>query len=113
MIVRLTEEYEVSVEMYSEETGFAFQEHYYIDKGKIICDECVDYIEICVDDLDEEEIEEEIDNQRMTTEEFMSHVEDGYFRCGGFSDWNFPNMKKYCITPINVDANTLSNLLEV
>ena len=55
----------LDMEVYSEECGFGFQEHYLFIDGELVKDECVDY---------SEEYNEE-------TEEYESS--------GGFDDWDF------------------------
>lgn len=47
---QLSEELNLKIEIYSEETGVGFMEHYLIDNGEILIDDCVEYSE----DYDEE-----------------------------------------------------------
>ena len=47
------------MEVYSEESGCEFQEHYICDKGDILCDECVDWAEYYLDDYETKEEAEE------------------------------------------------------
>lgn len=39
-IVALSKELNLKIEIYSEETGMCFQEHYLIDKGKVLINDC-------------------------------------------------------------------------
>ena len=48
-----TEELDLKVEIFSEEPGEGFMEHYLIDKGKILIDDCVDYYEEYDEETDE------------------------------------------------------------
>lgn len=77
----------IVMEVYSEEPGCEFQEHFICDKGDILCDECVDYHEY---DISEYETKEEAEADLgidITDEEW----EDGndYINRGGFEDWIF------------------------
>lgn len=39
----LSELYNIEIEVYSEESGCQFQEHFYVDKGNIVIDDCEDW----------------------------------------------------------------------
>lgn len=103
----LTKEYGVSLEVYSQEPGFGFEEHYLISNGEIVINQCVDYHESFIDELDD--IEEEAKFHDMTRDEFMSHVEDGIFRYGGFEFWDFSNLDRY--RTMYIDKSGLDELL--
>lgn len=75
------------MEVYSEEGGCQFQEHYICDKGDIICDECVEWEEY---DIDEYETKKEAEDElgiRLTNEEWANKY-DRVTR-GGFPNWDF------------------------
>lgn len=77
------------MEVYSEEGGCEFQEHYICDKGEILCDECVDWSSYDVYDYEtKEEAEEELGIE-FTDEEWESQDEDGRITNGGFDSWDF------------------------
>ena len=77
----------LAIEVYSEECGMCFQEHYLFDDGKTIISECVDYNEYCICDYDsKEEAEEDLDIE-ITDEEWNSGEE--YIKRGGFEEWYF------------------------
>ena len=84
-LLQLTKELNLKIEIFSSEPGIGFQEHYFIDKGKLIVDEEADYNEFWFDEenLSKEEIEEEI-NRPITDEEFKDYLSEGYFSRGGF-----------------------------
>lgn len=74
------------VEVYSEECGCEFQEHYIIDHDELVCEECVDYYEYCLDDYEtKEEAESELDI-KIDDEEWEN---GGFISRGGFGEWNF------------------------
>lgn len=85
-LVEACEKWNLTVEVYSEECGCEFQEHYVIDKGETVCSECVDYYEYYLDDYEtKEEAEEELEIE-ITDEEWD---EGGYISRGGFEEWSF------------------------
>lgn len=59
------EQLELAMEVYSEEAGNGFQEHYLFDEGQLMIDEVVEY-----------------------TEEYNEETEE-YESSGGFEDWDF------------------------
>jgi hypothetical protein len=78
----------LDIEVYSEESGCCFQEHYVIIKGDFVCDECVDWSEIWVDDYEtKEEAESDLEIE-ITDEEWKIGYKEGYFTRGGF-EWDF------------------------
>lgn len=75
------------MEVYSEECGCEFQEHYICDKGDVICDECVEWSEY---DLEEYETKEEAEEElgiELTDEEWANR--DDRVTRGGFENWDF------------------------
>lgn len=76
----------LDMEVYSEESGCCFQEHYVCIEGDIICDECVEWYEYCIDDYEtKEEAEAELDIE-ITDEEWSS---EAFISRGGFENWDF------------------------
>lgn len=74
------------MEVYSEEGGIGFQEHFICDKGDVICEECVDWEEYDIYDYEtKEEAEEEL-NTKFTDEEWENQ-DDGRICRGGFGEW--------------------------
>ena len=59
------ERLDLDMEVYSEECGIGFQEHFLFVDGELLADECVDYTEVYNEETDEYEPE------------------------GGFDDWDF------------------------
>lgn len=79
----------VDIEVYSEESGMCFQEHYIISDGKLVRNECVDWCEYWIEDYEtKEEAEEEL-NIKITDEEWAEGQSEGYFTRGGFENWDF------------------------
>ena len=81
------EKWNIVMEVYSEESGNCFQEHIICDKGDVLCDECVEWHEYCIDEYETKEQAEEELGIEITDEEW----EEGndYVSRGGFEDWNF------------------------
>ena len=79
-------EWNLDMEVYSEEPGCEFQEHYICLKGDVVCDECVEYHEYDIYEYEtKEEAEEEL-GIKITDDEWDN--EDYIYR-GGFKNWNF------------------------
>ena len=80
----------LDIEVFSEESGCCFMEHYLIQNGKIKIDDCVDFYEYCTDDYETvEEMNDDLETD-ITQEEFDYANEncDGYVRRGGM-EWEF------------------------
>lgn len=76
------------MEVYSEEGGCQFQEHFLCDKGDVICEECVEWEEYDIGDYEsKEEAEEDLDVE-FTDEEWANH-DDYRITRGGFENWDF------------------------
>ena len=76
------------MEVYSEEGGCQFQEHFVCDKGEVLCEECVDWEEYDIYDYEsKEEAEEELGIE--FTDEEWANEEDGRITRGGFESWDF------------------------
>ena len=76
------------MEVYSEEGGCQFQEHFVCDNGDVICEECVDWEEYDVCEYETKEEAEEDLGEEFTDEEWENR-EDGRITRGGFENWNF------------------------
>ena len=80
-----SERLNLDIEVYSEECGCCFQEHYIIKQGEMVCDECVDWE--CYDIYDYETKEEaEEDLCVEFTDEEWENRDDRITR-GGFGEW--------------------------
>lgn len=76
----------LDIEVFSEECGMCFQEHYVIINGDVIINECVDWEEYCIDEYETKEEAEEDLGIEITDEEWEEHE---FISRGGFGDWNF------------------------
>lgn len=81
------EKWNLDMEVYSEECGCCFQEHYVFIDGNIICDDCIDYYEYCIGDYDTKEDAERELEIKITDEEWNSG--EDFISRGGFENWNF------------------------
>ena len=79
----------LDIEVYSEEGGMCFQEHYIIIKGEMVRDECVDWQEFWVEEFETKEKAEEELEMSITDEEWKFALEEGRFMRGGFLNWDF------------------------
>lgn len=85
-LIKESENLNLEIEVFSEEGGCCFQEHYRIRYGVLELDECEDWYEY---DLDEFEYKEEAEKElgiEITDEEWE---EGGYISRGGFGNWDF------------------------
>jgi hypothetical protein len=77
----------LSIEVFSEECGMCFQEHYVIINGDIVENECVDFYEYYLRDYDtKEEAEAELEIE-ITDEDWNGP--DDFISRGGFDSWDF------------------------
>ena len=82
-----SERLNLSIEIFSEECGMCFQEHYKVINGEIVEEECEDYYEYYLRDYKtKEEAEEELGIE-ITDEEWNGP--DDFISRGGFDDWDF------------------------
>lgn len=80
---------ELDIEIFSEETGCCFMEHYIVRKGDVEVDECVDYYEYYVEDYEtKEEAEEDLDI-KITDEEWDNREDNDYYINRGGIEWDF------------------------
>lgn len=77
----------LAIEVYSEECGMCFQEHYLFDNGEEIINECVDYNEYAIYEYTSKAEAEEDLGIEITDEEWNSGEE--YIKRGGFEEWDF------------------------
>ena len=78
----------IVMEVYSEEGGIGFQEHFICDKGEVLCEECVDWEVYDIYDYETKE-EAEKDFDTKFTDEEWANEDDGRICRGGFGDWIF------------------------
>lgn len=76
----LSQELDLDIEIYSTEIGMEFAEHFLVEKGKIIKDECFRYEEIYKEDYPdksemEKKVEREISDDDWKYGEFFYHCE--------------------------------------
>ena len=88
----------LDIEAYSRECGMEFAEHIFYKLGAIIIDECVDYMEVCIEDyetyedfLNDSELDEEIKKSISKTrfDETRHHGSDYVFIC----EYDFYHLK--------------------
>lgn len=85
-LMEACERWNLTIEVYSEECGCAFQEHYIVVNGDLTCEECVEWHEYCLSDYEtkeeaEAELEIKITDEEWDNDEFISR--------GGFEEWCF------------------------
>lgn len=78
---------ELDIEVYSEESGCCFQEHYIIRNGDIEVYDCVDWYEYYIGDYETKAEAEEDLNIAITDEEWNSG--EDFISRGGFGSWDF------------------------
>lgn len=95
---QLTNLYHVSVEIYSTETCECFSEHFIIQRGSVILEECVPYYEVDVSSLAIDEYNEKYGSveeylketdlwQYVTTGSWQDYQDDEFLSLGGFPEW--------------------------
>ena len=88
----LSEKYGLYIEVYSEECGFCFQEHYIFENGQVICEDSVDWSEHFIGDYDTYEEWQKSDDfcEDVSEDDFDSAKKNGdsYVEVGGY-EWNF------------------------
>lgn len=85
-LLEATEKWNLVMEVYSEEPGCEFQEHYVFDNGTILCDECVEYHEHWICEYETKEDAEEELGITITDEQWKYEDCISY---GGFDVWAF------------------------
>lgn len=84
---RETQRLGLVVEVYSEECGNAFMEHYIIASGEFVANECVEWSEYFMEDFEDVNDFNETTGQNWTQKQFEEYDEE-YFEIGGM-DWDF------------------------
>lgn len=83
-LLKITQELDLKIEVFSAEAGMGFQEHYIIDRSKTIVEECVDWETYCLGEFEtKEQAEKELDTT-ITDEEW-----DNKIICRGGFSWDF------------------------
>ena len=77
----------IDMEVYSEEPGCCFQEHYMVVNGDVVADECVEWNEYYLGDFSSKEEAETELGIEITDEEWEN--KDEYISRGGFENWDF------------------------
>lgn len=77
----------LDIEVYSEESGCCFQEHYVICNGDIVVDESEDWYEYYIGDYETKAEAEEDLGITITDEEWNSG--EDFISRGGFGSWDF------------------------
>lgn len=86
-LIEACQRWNLDMEVYSEESGCCFQEHFMVIDGELVIDECVEWNEYCIDDFDtKEEAEAELGIE-ITDEEWNSG--EAFIGRGGFGEWDF------------------------
>lgn len=77
------------VEVFSTEPGNGFQEHFLVNQGEVLIDECVDdYKEYFVEDMSEEEISQLAEKHGISVGELMGKVNcNGEYCTGGIDGY--------------------------
>ena len=93
-LVELSKRYNVMIEVYGEESGCEFQEHYLIHNGELLVDDCVKYIELYKEYLEEDEttLEEVLKESGFTMDDVTDEYD--YYRIGGFESWDFADLPR-------------------
>lgn len=94
-LTRESERLTLTIEVYSEEPGNCFEEHYVIVNGEVIVSENVKMTAYCTDKFDTVEEMNKKYNTHFTNEEFEL---SNYIKKGGFGDWKFDNFEVLCKT---------------
>jgi hypothetical protein len=76
----------LDMEVYSEESGCCFQEHFVSIEGDVVCQECVEWNEYSIEDYETKE-EAEVDLGIEITDQEWEH--DYFISRGGFDNWDF------------------------
>lgn len=93
-LVELSKKYNVMIEAYGEESGCEFQEHYLIHNGELLAEDCVRYIELYKEYLEEDEttLEEVLKESGFTMDDVTDEYD--YYRIGGFESWDFVDLPR-------------------
>lgn len=85
-LVEASKRWNLVIEVYSEEPGCCFQEHYIITNGRFVCNECVEFNEYFLYDYETKEEAEKDLGIKITDSEWE---ERETITRGGFESWDF------------------------
>lgn len=91
---KIIEELGLSVEVYSEELGMAFEEHYLYTDGVLDLEEVEDIYEFSIEDIESDESDfwenEIVKQEGITHDNYNEYFDDSdYIKVGGFGNWDF------------------------
>lgn len=91
-IEQLSARLNLIIEAFSEECGLQFMEHFAIDSGAVLCDDCIDWTCYCIDEIEEEDFWEEYGEDLIkagiTKDNYMDYVIDDRISIGGI-EWDY------------------------
>ena len=93
-IEALSKKLNLTIEVFSEEPGIGFMEHFAVENGKVLCDDCIDWTSICIDEMEDDEEEfwenygEELAKEGITRENYEEYVQDERIDIGGIK-WEY------------------------
>lgn len=82
-----SEELGLEIEIWSEESGMCFQEHYLYKHGQCLIDSCVDWQEIYYDKYEYETFEEFREDWKLPSDVTEKDLLDGCYYVGGFDNY--------------------------
>ena len=96
----LSKRLNLTIEIFSKEPGIGFMEHFVVENGTVMCDDCFDYYECDIDEFEEMMQSGDIGDDfweqdyvveaGMTRENYMEFERDGYIEVGGCElNWEF------------------------
>lgn len=96
----LSKRLNLTIEIFSSEPGIGFKEHFVVENGTVMCDDCFDYYECDIDEFEEMMQNGDIGDDfweqdyvveaGMTKENYMEFEHDGYIEVGGCElNWEF------------------------
>lgn len=77
----------LKIEIWSDECGCEFQEHYLYDNGRCLIDECVKWIEIYYDEEEYKSFNLFKKHNNIPKHITKNDLEDGFYHSGGFDDY--------------------------
>lgn len=80
---------DLDIEIFSEESGMGFMEHYLVRKGDVEIEDCIDYRECYVEEYDTKEEAEEEEGLTFTDEEWNNREDNDYYIKRGGIEWDF------------------------
>lgn len=108
----------LAVEIYSEELGCTFMEHYIIASGNFIADECVDWKQYFMEDFECVDDFNKTTGENWTQQQFEEYDED-FFETGGI-EWDFDDgivlyeeyVDKSVIEETNIEETNIDEVTE-